>query len=107
MREPRFFPRPAGLSVREIATLTGGEPTAGADLDRRIVDIAPLDRAGPSDLSFIDRPRYLAQLAATEAGVCLAAPRFADQAPKHVTIVTAREPYRAFVTVVRALFPDA
>src|SRR5205085_12058967 len=24
-----------------------------------------------------------------------------------VTIVTAREPYRAFVTVVRALFPDA
>jgi UDP-3-O-[3-hydroxymyristoyl] glucosamine N-acyltransferase len=106
MTEPRFFKRPKGLSAGEIATLTGAEPAPGAKLDRRITNIAPLDHAGPSDLAFLDNPKYAAQLAASAAGVCLIAKRFAGEAPGHVTVLIAREPYRAFVTVAHALYPD-
>jgi UDP-3-O-[3-hydroxymyristoyl] glucosamine N-acyltransferase len=107
MSAPFFFKRGAGLSLREIATLVGGEPRAGADLDRRIGAIAPLDRAGPSDLAFLESPKYAQQAAMTVAGACLTTPRFSDALPGRVGVVTVREPYRAFVEVARALFPDA
>ncbi|MFL6950970.1 MAG: UDP-3-O-(3-hydroxymyristoyl)glucosamine N-acyltransferase, partial [Xanthobacteraceae bacterium] len=102
-----FFKRPPGLTAGEIAALAGAEPQAGAKLDRRITNIAPLDRAGPADLTFIDNARLADELASTRAGVCLAQRRFAGRAPPHVAVLVVKEPYRAFVTVARTLFPDA
>src|SRR5262245_30906411 len=107
MSAPFFFKRGAGLSLGEIATLVGGEPRAGADLDRRIRTVAPLDRAGPSDLTFLESPKYAQQAAMTVAGACLASQRFNDTLPGRVSVLIVREPYRAFVEVARALFPDA
>ena len=63
MTEPLFFKRAAGLTVGEIADLTGAEPRAGADLDRRITRIAPLDRAGPRR-SHVLRQRQVSRQAA-------------------------------------------
>jgi len=107
MSAPFFFERGAGLSLGEIATLVGGEPRAGADLDRRIRTVAPLDRAGPSDLAFLESPKYAQQAAATVAGACLTTQRFNDAPPRRVSVLIVREPYRAFVEVARTLFPDA
>lgn len=107
MTEPIFFRRSAGLTAGEIATLAKAEPRDGDRLDRRIDDIAPLDRAGPSDLAFLDNAKYADGLAQTRAGICLVAPRFAAAAPTGTTILVARDPYRGFVEVARALFPDA
>jgi UDP-3-O-[3-hydroxymyristoyl] glucosamine N-acyltransferase len=107
MTEPLFHPHPQGLTAREIADLTGAAPSAGGDLDRRVSGIAALDQAGPSDLTFLDNPKYADQLASTCAGICFARGRFAGQAPARVTVLIAREPYRAFTVVAQALFPDA
>jgi UDP-3-O-[3-hydroxymyristoyl] glucosamine N-acyltransferase len=107
MSEPLFHPRPQGLTVREVAALTGAELAAGVPPERRIDGIAALDHAGPSDLAFLDNPKYLGQLAGTDAGLCLVAKRFAGQIPPGLPFAIAREPYRAFVTVARALFPSA
>jgi UDP-3-O-[3-hydroxymyristoyl] glucosamine N-acyltransferase len=107
MSAPFFFKRSGGLSLREIASLVGGEPREGANLDRRISGIAPLDRAAPSELSFLDSAKYVQQAATTVAGACLTTQRFSDVLPRRVSVLTVREPYRAFVEVARALFPDA
>jgi UDP-3-O-[3-hydroxymyristoyl] glucosamine N-acyltransferase len=107
MTEPFFFRRPPGLTASEIAELTGAKLSAGAQGDRRVANIAPLDRAGPGDLAFLDRPKYLDQLATTHAGICLIAARFADRAPTRITLLLVSHPYRAFVQVARALFPEA
>lgn len=107
MTEPHFFRRPTGLTAADIVALTGAEPQAGARLDRRITDIAPLDRAGPSDLAFLDRAKLLGLLATTQAGICLVAERFAAEAPARATVLVAKQPYRCFVEVARRLFPDA
>jgi UDP-3-O-[3-hydroxymyristoyl] glucosamine N-acyltransferase len=106
MSDPLFFRRPSGLTLREIATLTGASPRPGAPLDRRVSDVAPLDRAGPADLVFLDSPRYADQLASTHAGICIVSERFAERAPPHVAILVAPQPYRAFVEAARALYPD-
>jgi UDP-3-O-[3-hydroxymyristoyl] glucosamine N-acyltransferase len=102
-----FFKRPSGLTVRDIAALTGAEVRAEARLDHVVTDIAALDRAGPSDLAFIDALKYADALASTHAGVCLVPERFESQAPERAIVLRAKEPYRAFVTVARELFPDS
>jgi UDP-3-O-[3-hydroxymyristoyl] glucosamine N-acyltransferase len=107
MTEPFFFDRGRGLTVREIAVLTGAAPAPGAELDRRITGVAALDRAAPDDLAFLDKPKYVPQLAASSVGACLTTERFARRAPGHVSVLCVAEPYRAFVEVTRALFPDA
>jgi UDP-3-O-[3-hydroxymyristoyl] glucosamine N-acyltransferase len=107
MSEPLFFKAAGALTVGEIATLTGAEPRAATDLSRRISDVAPLDRAGPGDLTFLDNPKYADELATTRAGACLIAERFVKDVPDRVAALRAREPYRAFVAVACALFPTA
>jgi UDP-3-O-[3-hydroxymyristoyl] glucosamine N-acyltransferase len=107
MTEPFFFPQPTGLTLGEIVTLTGAEPAAKGDLERRVTDIAPLDRAGPHDLTFFDNKKFQPQLAATHAAACLASTRIAAKAPPKTALLRCREPYRAFVAVARALFPAA
>ena len=107
MGEPLFF-KPAGaLTVGEIATLTGAIPRPSVDLSRRIGNIAPLDRAGPGDLTFLDNSKYVGELAATRAGACLIGERFEQHAPPGLAALRAREPYRAFITVACKLFPAA
>ena len=102
MRKRQFQKQPKGLTVAEIATLTGGVPAESAALDRVVMDVAALDRAGPSDLSFLDSPKYVGELARTRAGVCLTTERFADQAPKGVVVLRSADPFGAFVAVARA-----
>jgi UDP-3-O-[3-hydroxymyristoyl] glucosamine N-acyltransferase len=107
MSEPLFFKTARALTVAEIATLTGAEPRPATDLARAISDIAPLDRAGPADLTFLDDPKFARELATTYAGACLVGDRFVDDVPVRVAALRVREPYRAFVEVARALFPTA
>jgi len=104
---PDFFAINRELTIEEIVTLTGAKPRPGTPLSGRIGDIAPLDRARPSDITFIDNAKYLEALAATHAGACLLAPRFEAQAPDRLVALVVPEPYRAFVAVARALFPTA
>jgi len=105
MTEPRFFERPEGLTAQEIAALTGAVLRGSAD--RRIGGIAPLDRASPGDLSFMQSPKYLAQFTATLAGICLTTEKFAAKAPAHVAVLVTPAPYRAFVAVAQKLYPGA
>jgi UDP-3-O-[3-hydroxymyristoyl] glucosamine N-acyltransferase len=104
---PDFFPTKRELTIGEIVALTRAEPQPGIPLDRRIGNIAPLDTAQASDISFLDNPKYLGELAMTRAGACLLAPRFAAAAPARLLLLVTAEPYRAFVAVARALFPAA
>ena len=104
---PDFFSPHRELTIADIVSLTGAKPRPDTPLDRGISDIAPLDRARATDITFLDNAKYLAALTTTGAGVCLAPPRFAAQAPERLAVLIAPEPYRAFVTVARALFPAA
>src|SRR5260370_2809485 len=107
MTQPLFFKSAKRLTLAEIAALTGSHPADGVPLDRTITNIAPLDSAGASDLTFFDNPKYLDELAGTRAGACLLAPRFANHAPPRLAVLTVREPYPAFVAIPRTLFPDS
>ena len=101
------FARPdCELTTGEIAALTRAKLRDGDPADRHISNIAPLDTAGPSDLSFLDNSKYLGDAAATRAGACLVGPRFAAALPPGIAVLESTHPYPAFVAVTRKLFPD-
>ena len=106
MSEPVFQRHTRGLTLAEIAALTGAELPA-AEAARSISNIASLDRAAPCDLSFLDNARFAGQAAQTQAGACLTTAALAQGLPARVAALVVREPFRAFVAVARALFPHA
>ena len=107
MTGPLYFKPGRVLTVREIAALTGAEPRRNADLDRQIIGVAALDRAGPGDIAFLDSAKFATIARSSRAGACLTAERFADNVPEGASLLCAREPFRAFVEVARTLFPGA
>jgi len=71
MSEPIFLRQSSGLTLEDIASLTGATLGSPAPHARRIVNVAPLDRAAPSDLAFLDSRNFVKAASATHAGACL------------------------------------
>lgn len=107
MSEPHFFKATAGLTVAEIAALTQATLRDGAEAGRTIFNVAPLDRAGPRDLTFFEKGQYADAAAKTRAGACLVSAPLLGRVPAHVAALQVRDPFRAYVAVSRALFPNA
>jgi UDP-3-O-[3-hydroxymyristoyl] glucosamine N-acyltransferase len=107
MTEPFFFKPQAGMTVGAIADMTGAKPRGPLQTGRVIGGLAPLDRAGPHELTFLDNAKYADGLRTSRAGACLISERFAADAPESLPLLVTRDPYRAFVAVARALYPEA
>lgn len=76
------------------------EGDAGIEVKR----VAPIDSAGPGEVTFLANPRYVAALATTRASAVIAAPQVRG-AP--CAVIRATSPYLMFARAARALAPDA
>ncbi|MBL8590467.1 MAG: UDP-3-O-(3-hydroxymyristoyl)glucosamine N-acyltransferase, partial [Methylobacteriaceae bacterium] len=109
MSEPIFFRRALSPTIADIAAWTGAD-VSGVDpaaLARVVTGLAALDRAGPSDLVFLDNPKYADDLAETRAAACLTTQRFAPRVPAGVVGLFVADPYRAFAIAAARLYPEA
>jgi UDP-3-O-[3-hydroxymyristoyl] glucosamine N-acyltransferase len=61
---------PAGFTLAQLALALGA--VLDGDPERIVTAVAPLDRAGPHEISFLTDPRYLAAARASRAGAFLA-----------------------------------
>lgn len=78
----------------------------GADGERSIIDLAPLDRAQGGDIAFLDNKKYINALERSSAGACILDPKYADRAPPGVALLLSDQPYLAFAQVARAFYPQ-
>ncbi len=107
-RDPLFFAPGNGLTVGEILALTGAtlhQPGAGADAV--VTTVAPIDRAVPGQLTFLENPSYAEAAGRTGATAAFAPAKFANRFPAEVAVLVAPEPYRAYATAAAKLFPSA
>ena len=88
----------SSLLLGHIVDALGGSLEGGAR-ETAIARIAPLEVAGPGDLSFLSNPRYQQQLAASRAGWVIVEPAMRDAALARVACIVADNPY---VYVARA-----
>lgn len=107
MSEPDFFPPAAAIGLEEAARIAGARLARAPRSDAVIRGAAPLDAAGPDQLTFFENRRYLADLDATRAAACLCRPRDAARVPAAVAVLECADPYRAFATILAHLYPAA
>ena len=100
----RFFARTGPHALSHLAERIGA--TLRPDAARmRFVGVAPLQSAGPDQVSFLDNRRYLKQLAATRAGAVIVSPVFAGEVPTGSVALVAQDPYLAWALVAALFHP--
>ncbi len=89
----------AVLTLREVAELTEGRLEGPEGLE--VSEIAPLDRAGPGQLSFVVGRRYLEAARRCQAAALLVPPELAPELPHPKVVV--ENPYAAFALTASRL----
>jgi UDP-3-O-[3-hydroxymyristoyl] glucosamine N-acyltransferase len=92
------------VKASDIARLLDAGLSGGADPEIR--GAAPLDRAGPEDLSIVARGRYLPYVDASRAGLLLVAESLADQVPADRPRILLDDVHAALVRVLPRLYPE-
>ncbi|WP_119965013.1 UDP-3-O-(3-hydroxymyristoyl)glucosamine N-acyltransferase [Simplicispira lacusdiani] len=82
------------LRLAQFIEALGGTLEGSPDL--RIDRLAPLEAAGPQDLSFLSNPRYQQQLAASRAACVIVAPALREAALARGACIVADDPYVYF-----------
>ncbi|MFM9890834.1 MAG: UDP-3-O-(3-hydroxymyristoyl)glucosamine N-acyltransferase [Rickettsiales bacterium] len=106
MVDRRFFTNHGPFSVGDLAALTGAVLQNPEHATRIIADVAPLDRAGASDISFFDNSKYIEQFTSSLAGACFLRGKFAEQAPASMAILIADDPYRCYALTAQKFYPS-
>ncbi len=97
-------PSSGPLRVADIAALLGA--TIVGDPSVVVTGVAPLDRAGPGELSFLASARYLELFATTAASVVIVAPELAEVAGACGTRLVVAKPHEAVLTVIARMHPQ-
>ena len=90
--DPRFFKRAGPFSLDIVAAAIGAPAPASAG-DRLFRGIAPLQSAGPDEISFLDNRKYLGLLAETRAGAVILLPDLADRLASTSIALPVAQPY--------------
>jgi UDP-3-O-[3-hydroxymyristoyl] glucosamine N-acyltransferase len=87
------------VKLRELAARLGCE--LRGDGEGEIGGVAPIEQAGPGDVTFLANPRYASHLATTGAGAVIVAPGQETSRP----CLVCENPYLAFTRAVALLRP--
>ena len=106
MADKRFFAVAGPFTADEIARRTGATLVGSGNDKLALHDVAPLDAAGPDQLSFLDNRKYVDLFRKTRAGACFVHPDLSREAPKGVAVLVTPEPYRAYALAAQAFYPE-
>ena len=100
--DPRFFARTGPHDLAAVAAAAQAE-VAGAC--GALHGVAPLQVAGPGEVSFLHNRRYLDALLVTRAGAVIVSPELAGRLPEGVAGLVSAEPYAAWARVAALFHP--
>ncbi len=107
MTEPAFFTKVESLTLSQIAEIVKATLPEGTDGALVIENVAPIDAASGGEITFLDNPKYVADLQTTAAGAVLCSKRYAEKVPEGVVALVVGNPYEAFSLVLSAFYPEA
>lgn len=104
LADPRFFTRAGPFSLAEVAASAGADAPEGA-AGLTLSGVAPLQSAGPADVSFLHNKKYLPDLERTAAGAVILAPEFAGRVPPGTATLVAADPHAAWARAATLFHP--
>ena len=102
MGNARFFRRSGPYPLGLVTDTAGG---TAEDLELLLEGVAPLQTAGPSEVSFLDNQRYASALDQTLAGAVIVHPDMAARVPTGTVAILTIEPYAAWARVAALFYP--
>jgi len=100
--EPRFFARSGPHSLATVAGTALGTAPA---VDLLFAGVAPLQTAGPDEVSFLDNRRYAPALEKTSAGAVIVHPDMLPRVPAGTVPIVTAEPYAGWARVAALFHP--
>jgi UDP-3-O-[3-hydroxymyristoyl] glucosamine N-acyltransferase len=102
--DARFFSRSGPYSIAVIAQAADGTfPPSDVVLS----GVAPLQSAGPHEVSFLDNRHYIPQLKQTLAGAVIVHPDMRALVPEHSVPIVTDQPYVGWAKVAALFHPPA
>lgn len=92
------------MKASEIAALVKG--TLEGDTDPEIMGVSPLDRAGPTELSFLASARYLPYFQGSNAGAILLPATHAEAPGYAGARILVQDVHKALALVLPVLYPE-
>ena len=105
MADPRFFNRAGPFSVEALAVLSGARLLGRRQSSRLFRDVAPLETAGPEDVSFLENRKYFEAFANSQAGAAFVDESATKRAPPGMALLVSKEPYKAYALAAQAFYP--
>ncbi len=105
MVDSRFFTNRGPFLLSQLAEIAGARLANPADATRSMEDVAPLDRAATTDISFFDNAKYIDQFSHSEAGACFIREKHSDKAPASMALLISDDPYRSYALAAQHFYP--
>src|SRR5271165_1074138 len=105
MADFRFFVRAGPFTLGDLARATGAGLVREAAEGSLFRDVAPLEIAGPEDISFLENRKYLPAFRGSRAGAAFVDPGMVAEAPPGMALLVSSEPYKAYALAAQAFYP--
>jgi UDP-3-O-[3-hydroxymyristoyl] glucosamine N-acyltransferase len=104
--DARFFRAGGPFTLGALAALAKAR-LLGGDPQQAIAEVAPLEHAGPDQITFLDNARYRDHARTTRAAAGLVKPEHAGYLPDGVARLLSERPYHDYARTAAAFHPDA
>jgi UDP-3-O-[3-hydroxymyristoyl] glucosamine N-acyltransferase len=105
MADPRFFDRAGPFTLDALSALSGARLLRPTDGERLCRDVAPLETAGPDDVSFLENRKYIEAFNRSRACAVFVDERVAERALPGMALLVSGEPYKAYALAAQAFYP--
>jgi len=106
MADPRFYDNRGPFALADLCREARISLPQNVDGAATVYDVAGLQQAGPSHISFFSEARAKGDFHSTKAGWCLTLTEETRPAPKSTTLIPVDAPSRAFAVVARLFYPE-
>ena len=102
-----FFACSDNLPVAKIIEITNAQVEQDISPDLYVSDVAPIERANRSEITFIRSRKSLNLLDKTSAGFVFCTKALASKIPEHIIALIVVNPQLAFTQTIALFYPDA
>lgn len=105
LQASKFFKKKKEFfTLKEVLELTNSKLLENHDLSKQIHNVATLENADQSSISFLHNSTYLDKLPTSKAGFCFMEEKSANKAPKTMVAIVNQNPYFAYAQFLSAFY---